>query len=581
MGKIIILPDNVANQIAAGEVVVRPASCVKEMAENSIDAGAENITVLIQKAGRKSIEIRDDGSGMEAADAETAFLRHATSKIRKAEDLNYISTMGFRGEALAAIASVSRLEIITKTEEAPAGTYIKFEAGKTVKKEERAANRGTSIAVKDLFYNTPARLKFLKSDYTEEAHIIEVVTALGLSHEGISFRLILDDKEVLFFPKDASTAERIRICSGSEVREAIVPASYFSDNVKVSGYVCKPSLTRQNNKSNYLFVNRRHVHSRRLSYAVYEGYATLLMRGNYPVTYLFLDINPVMVDVNVHPTKDEVKFREESAVFAAVKTAVAQALGSEELSINVTAESRAPYSPGAYAQGVQTAVESFYSRPQEALFEPFVSVKNSNSAVFVQSESRDYLYIRALGQINKTYIVGEDSHGLVVIDQHAAHEKALYEEIVTAMKQGGMKVQELLIPEVLEFTPAEKKIVSSNLESFEKLGFSLEEFGVNEYKITAHPLIIRDKSSGPFVRDIVSALTEKGGAQFEDALKDICATIACRAAVKAGDVLNDKEIEGLLRGYFEAKEPFSCPHGRPPVIKIGFEEIEKMFKRKL
>jgi len=322
MSKINILSEKVANQIAAGEVINRPASCVKEMLENSIDAGASNISITLLNAGKKLIEIKDDGAGMDAEDLERAFLRHATSKINSIEDLNYIETMGFRGEALASIASVARVEAISKTKEEETGNYLFIEGGKTVKKEKTSANTGTIIRVKDLFYNTPARLKFLKSDYTEVTHIIDIVTAIGLSQEGVSIRLQVDDKEALFFPKDAGLDERIRIIYGRETFDALLPLNRYTDSVKITGFAAKPSAARNNRSGQYIFVNKRSISSKRLNYAIYDGYGTLLMKGRYPVALVFVDINPSLVDVNVHPAKAEVKFKDEHAVYNAIKTAI-------------------------------------------------------------------------------------------------------------------------------------------------------------------------------------------------------------------------------------------------------------------
>jgi DNA mismatch repair protein MutL len=583
MPKINILPEKVANQIAAGEVIARPASCVKELLENSIDAGAKNITVSIEKAGKKKIEIKDDGTGMGAVDLKNAFLRHATSKIKTIEDLNFIETLGFRGEALASIASVSRVDAMTKSKEDETGSFITIEGGKITREGQKACNIGTIISVRDLFYNTPARLKFLKSDFTEEANIIDVVLNAALSREKISFKLEIDGAESMFFPFNSDLKERIRIAAGREVSDALLEISHFSDNVKVTGYIARPSVTRQSRGPQFLFVNNRCVQSRSVSYAVYEGFGTLLMKGKYPYAYVFIDINPSLVDVNVHPTKAEIKFKDDRYVFNCVKSSVQECLKKNELTpsacFDTGIDGNSVYQTG---NDMAKAANEFLANESPRLFnDSTAEYKGPGINKEIHSSTREYLWLRALGQVHKTYIVGEDGENLVVIDQHAAHEKALYEKIMEQIASGPMKVQELLIPEIIEVAPPEKRVILNSLDKFERLGFTIEEFGEREFKISAHPVIIRDKAAAPFVKAMIENLMEKGSADEHDVLKHMCSTMACRAAVKAGDDLNDTEISELLKSYVELKDPHSCPHGRPPIIKIPFDEIEKMFKRKL
>jgi DNA mismatch repair protein MutL len=581
MGKIKVLPQNVANQIAAGEVVVRPASCVKELIENSIDAGATAIEVAIEDAGKKLIEVKDDGSGMDEDDAKASFLRHATSKIREIGDLNAIDTMGFRGEALASISSVALVEMLTATGGGAPGTWLSAEASEIIKEEKRGANKGTVIRVKQLFYNTPARLKFLKSNYTEEAQIIDTVTAAALSNEKVSFRLTIDAKEKLYIPPKTALKEAIKIIFGKEVYAALLPVEAYSDNVKATGFACRPSVTKNTRTGLYFFVNNRPIASKRLPYAVIDGYGTLLMKGAYPVAYIFIDINPSLIDVNVHPAKAEIKFRDEQRVYLVVKEAVENAMKKANLTITPSDIPQGGVKYDAGTQGVQAAVEEFFTSETPALFSG-TSVHNDRQAPQeVRSNKREYLWIKAIGQVKKTYIVGEDDGNLIVIDQHAAHEKVLYEELMTKIKEGRVRIQEMLIPEVVEVTAGEKLIVENNLPVFEKLGFTLELFGEKEFKVSAHPVLVREKAVAPLVKDMIGLLQEKGKAGREEVMKDLAATIACRAAIKAGDEINNEEIGELLNRYFAAEEPFSCPHGRPPMLKISFDEIEKMFKRKL
>jgi DNA mismatch repair protein MutL len=583
MGKIELLPDNVINQIAAGEVIARPASCVKELLENAVDSGAKSIEITVEKAGKRVIQVKDDGGGMDAGDLKKAFLRHATSKIRSLNDLNYIETMGFRGEALASIASVSRVTALSRNEKADTGSFISIEAGVTVGESEKTSNTGTVITVKDLFYNTPARLKFLRSDTTEEANIIDAVIAAGFARENISFRLVCDGKETLFFPRGSSLKERVRIVLGPEASNSLLEISSFTDNVKVTGYISKPSETRSTRAGQYLFVNFRHVISRQLSYAVYEGFGTLLMKGRYPLSFIFVDINPSLIDVNVHPAKAEVKFKDERFVFNCVKAAVENGLKMSELTPRAFASDAAPgYDDSEAFKAAKEAGAALVSEETGRLFSsPVVGMKNSTTAPEIRSSKRDYLWLNVLGQLHETYIVGEDDHNLVLIDQHAAHEKMLFESIMDSVENEKVTMQEMLIPEVVDVTPADKKIITESLALFARLGFVLEEFGESSFKISAHPVIIGDKQPSKFVKEMIDQLREKGRTGGPDVLKSLCATMACRAAVKAGDRLNDAQIRELVERYVELKDPHSCPHGRPPVIKMAFEEIEKLFKRKL
>ncbi len=586
MGKIELLPDNVINQIAAGEVIARPASCVKELLENAVDSGAKNIEITIESGGRKMIRVKDDGCGMDADDLKKAFLRHATSKIRSLNDLSYIETMGFRGEALASIASVSRVEATSRGPGADAGSFISIEAGRTIKESIRTSNKGSVITVRDLFYNTPARLKFLKSDSTEEANIIDTVIAAGFARENISFRLICDGKEAVFFAGGSALKERVRTVMGAEVSNSLLEVSSFTDNVKVTGYISGPSVTKSTRASQYLFVNFRNVQSRQLSYAVYEGFGTLLMKGRYPYSFIFVDINPLLLDVNVHPAKAEVKFRDERFVFNCVKSAVENGLKMSELTPFASAADAAP---GEYASreaynAAKEAGAGFVSEDTGRLFSsPSVEMQKGRPEMEIRSPSRDYLWLNVLGQLHETYIVGEDDHNLVLIDQHAAHEKMLFESIMESVENGSVVMQEMLIPEAVDVTPADKKLVADSLSIFARLGFILEEFGENSFKISAHPVIIGGKPPARFVKEMIEQLKEKNGGDAGGAgvLKGLCATMACRAAVKAGDRLNDAQIRELVEKYVDLKDPHSCPHGRPPVIKMPFEEIEKLFKRKL
>lgn len=572
MNKIKILPENVANQIAAGEVIVRPASCVKELIENSLDANSKNIKINIEKAGKKLIEVIDDGYGMSYADAKLAFLRHATSKINNVNDLNYIQTFGFRGEALAAIAAVARIEIMTKAVEEKEGTRFFIENGKIKKEEKIALNPGTIIKVRDLFYNTPARLKFLKSDYTEENHIIEIVTLSGFANEDISFNLKIDGKEIIYFPPKSKLKDRIKIINGQQIYDALIEIGKFTDNIKVYGYITKPEITKNRNSIN-IFVNKRPVLSKRLFYAVYEGYGTLLMKGTYPITYIFIDINPSLIDINVHPAKAEIKFRDETSVFNLIKYAIEEALKKSVLVPEIKPSNKI---------SVENAIKEYFINETKELFSDkkvYMQEQRPKLEEKITSKKREFLSFKILGQVHNTYIIGEDENNIIIIDQHAAHEKILFEQFLKEIEEKKVKIQEMLIPEIIELKPDEFNLINNNKNIFEEMGFYLEAFGKNQIKIVAHPVIIKDKLNIDLIKAMIADIKEKERPGRKELLKELIATAACRAAIKAGDKLEPEEINNLISTYLEIEEPFSCPHGRPPIIKISFYEIEKMFKR--
>jgi DNA mismatch repair protein MutL len=482
---------------------------------------------------------------------------------------------------------VSRVEVLTRDSIEDTGTYLEMKAGQIKKEEKKATNTGTIIRVRDLFFNTPARLKFLKSNYTEETHIIDMVTAEGFARENISINLQIDSKETIFFPQKSSLKDRIRIIYGRDIYESLVEIKYFSDNVKVYGYITKPGITKSTRNFQFLFVNRRSVQNKAVMYAIHEGYGTFLMKGKYPVAFIFVDVNPSLVDVNVHPTKAEVKFRDERAVFNAVKKAVENSLASSELTPQISGPGGYDTRPMAGVEervksSVKDSIKEFFVSESSPLFkENRAYASGAKIPKVLQSEKRKFLWLKALGQVHKTYLVGEDDENLVLIDQHAAHEKTLYEKLWKEINSAKVKIQNMLIPDTIEVTPAEALIINNNAEVFEKTGFVVELFGERTYKISAHPVLTKDKPPAAFVREMIELIKEKGKVNKEELLKELTSRIACRAAVKAGDELKYEEMEALISDYFESDAPYSCPHGRPAMVKISFGEIEKMFKRKL
>ena len=604
MGRIKVLDSLVADMIAAGEVVERPASVVKELAENGIDAGAGRITVEIQKGGIELIRVTDDGSGFAPDDLPTAFLRHATSKISSAEDLYNINTMGFRGEALASIAAVSKTEVISKQKNDDFGTFLKITAGNVEDLHETGCPDGTTMTVRNLFYNVPARMKFLKKDSAEGAAAYDAVVALALGHPEISFRFIADGKEKLHTPGDGDLKSCIYSVYGSEYASNIKELSYSEGGIEISGFCGNENLSRSTRGYQTFFVNGRVFKSRTITYALEQGYQDAVMKGKYPFAVIKIKIDPILCDVNVHPAKTEVRFSDErlvsSSVYWAVKNAVFRhaeyvtedvALEKEELHTPLTRLSEPEFKPINKSPEIKPPVVYKISTPvpdkeeiseKLTVSEPAVPVVSEPVEVIQESfseiEDDKYADIRVIGQLFDTYIVAQLGEELVLIDQHAAHERLNFEKLCADRDKAGIPSQTLISPPVIRFSASEHDEIMENISFFASLGFEIDDFGDNSVIIRSAPIVSEKAAIESVFRDIIpSVISVSGGKTRGEAESEALYSIACHSAVRANKSLSFSEMQVLCADV--AKIPATCPHGRPVKITITKKEIEKMFKR--
>lgn len=651
--KIRILDKDTINKIAAGEVIERPASVVKELIDNSIDAGATDIRIEVEKGGKKSILVRDNGCGMNRADALIAYKKHATSKLTRIEDLNTISTMGFRGEALASITAVAKVEILTRPPEEITGTKIVIHGGKVLETADAGTAPGTSVNVKDLFYNTPARRKYLKSDRTELAHITDTVTQLALANPDISFTLLSEGKSVLRNTGSKDLFNSIVNLLGPDTARSMLPLESGAADFEIQGYISKPEITRAESDQLFIFVNNRPVTSRAITTAVRTGYYTKIPKGRYPVAVLSLFVDPGEVDVNVHPRKSEVRFSREKeledTITAAVERVLSehglapeirekgkiafkknfefsgsltglQGLETQETLQKTMTEARIPEKSGGYENSSKIPGEKAgtYTYPikdterklrkserlmgfseeirvreiaqekaQEAL-----SVKEQSSKLeeekkeinldvrlgLKQKPNTDPLEdLRVIGQVSKMYILAEKGEDLVLIDQHAAHERILYEQVLRMKKS---RVQELITPVTIDLSPKEKVLMEEYVPYLEEYGFGISEFGDNTYVVTFVPEVFGKLESPELIHDVINDLLASGKVKKETGLSEkVSKTLACRAAIKGGAACSPRQMEELIEQLKKAENPYSCPHGRPTVIIFTKSEIDRMFAR--
>ncbi len=584
--KIRVLPQDLMNQIAAGEVVERPASVVKELVENSIDAGATKISVEVEEGGQKKIRIVDNGSGMDRADAKLAFARHATSKIATADDLFKIKTLGFRGEALPSIASIAKVLLRSRLPRQISGTEVKVVGGEMKEPKEVGTPTGTVVEVVDLFYNTPARRKYLKSKETEYGHILTTVTDLALAHSAISFRLLNNKHQAFSLPEKQKLPERIKSLFGAELAQNIVPLHYQSPYLKITGYVGKPAVARSSREQQFLFVNDRRVENRLVAKAAFEGYHTMLQKQEYPVYFLFLALDSSLVDVNVHPQKKEIRFLNQNMIYTAVREAIRAALEKETLTPQVDL--------GGQALPRFRESERFSRRP--ALMLPprqqsFVSDRFRASSSPVQHFMKELLAderkdegsgARILGQVNATYLLVEMEDGLKLIDQHAADERKLYDSFRS--QKSKVKSQKLLAPANIELSKKEGSALKQYLKTLGKIGFEIEEFGkagnTETFVVNAVPADLVKVNIKQFIKEVVDdLLTAPQIKKIRDTREKIAATMACRGAVKAGDELDWEEMKHLVNLVLSGQVK-TCPHGRPVMIAFSWREVEKGFGRR-
>ena len=620
MPKIKILSADVANKIAAGEVVERPASVVKELIENALDAGSTSIRVEIRAGGKRLIRVSDNGGGMEREDALLALERHATSKVGRIEDLESIQTFGFRGEALASIASVSQFELLTRTADALEGTKVDVEGGVFRSVQESGCSPGTHMSVNNLFYNVPARLKFLKTDTTEMNHVTNQVTWAALAHPKIHFSLTHNGRSILDVRACDSYLERVRLLYGREFAENLIEFTEELPDLKIYGLLGKPEFTKPNREYQLFFLNQRPIRSRIIGAALTEALDAMVAKDRQPVALLFLTLEPEAVDVNVHPAKIEVRFRNERTIYSGVvrmirnavhktkyipkiETSVEQPPSEEgtetrdvELSrrvstpvtgtrqqVTTTQRGQTPSIPtqetadlGQETEAPDTSSEA-PSTPTEVVVQP----PQQQIPEGVNLSLLDFENVQLKANLFKTYIVAEAGDKIFFIDQHVAAERVLYERFVNQLKTDGIPVQGLLLPVTVEATPQQLGILKIHADIFKKLGFDLEEFGGNTILVRAIPSPLPTRVASQTVTDLLDKLPEEPHTevQLPEAIDNALVTLACKAAVKAGDTLDMKEMMNLIKELSEAKLPFNCPHSRPIIVEMGRDELERRFHR--
>ena len=626
MPKIKILSADVANKIAAGEVVERPASVVKELVENALDAGSTSIRVEIRAGGKRLIRVSDNGTGMEREDALLALERHATSKVSRIEDLETIHTFGFRGEALASIASVSQFELLTRTADAINGTKINVDGGVFRSVEESGCSPGTHISINNLFHNVPARLKFLKTDTTEMNHIIKQVTWAALAHPNIHFSLTHNGKSILDVRSCDSNIERSRLLYGKDFADNLIEFDEELPDFKLSGLLGKPDFTKPNRDYQLFFMNQRPIRSQMIGAALKEALGATIQTGRHSVALLFMTLEPDTVDVNVHPAKIEVRFRNERTIFSGIVRMIRNVINKEKFIPKIETSIETESTVDVENKQIDTfqPTSTPRPRPQQHIStgktgdpietpQPKISQMESPEPESVDTQPitedgttappevtktviqppqqripdgaklklLDFDNVELKTNLFKTYIVAEGTDKIFFIDQHVAAERVLYERFVNQIKTEGIPVQGLLLPVTVEVTPQQIAILKVHSNLFSKIGFELEEFGSNTILIRAIPAPLPTRTAAQTITDLLDKLPEQPHTEVEipEALDNALITLACKSAVKAGDTLDSKEMINLVRELSEAKLPFNCPHSRPIIIEMGRDELERRFHR--
>ena len=595
MSKIHVMSDNLANKIAAGEVIERIASVVKELVENSIDANSKVISVDLVDCGLKEITVTDDGVGMDKEDALLSFQRHATSKIKKEDDLFFIQTLGFRGEALASIASVSKVDL--KTSQGSVGTHIVIEGGKLITNEEADAKKGTRISVKDLFFNTPARLKYLKSNTTELANVTSFIERLSLSHPEISFSLTNNEKRIVFTSGSNDLLKTIHELFGYTVSSNMIEVNASSDDYDIRGYICKPSVLKSNRNYMLTFVNDRMVKNMDINKAINDGYRDFKPDIKYPVVVLKIDTDPTLVDVNIHPSKadikiskiDELMFMLESMINKSLrKTLLVQDM---KVNTNVSAPSVIEKEKNVLIDASDDVVKSeeqmTFDYTKMTIEEESVhGFSEVQTQVAKQSEDKKInedikrLELHPVGIIMQTFIVAENEEGLYLIDQHAAHERINYEKVQKQMKDAQNYKMKMLVPLTLEFSTSDYLKVEEHKDTLEDIGITIENFGVNTIIVKEHPTWLREGMEATLIKQIFDMLIEDS-VKFDKMkfLKRVAQTTACKMSIRAHEVISLDQAKELLKQLFMCDNPYNCAHGRPTIIHYSEYELDRMFRR--
>ena len=616
MSKIKILPDYIVNKIAAGEVVERPASVVKELVENSLDAGAKKITVTIKVGGKSLIKVVDDGCGMSSDDALTALERHATSKIKDEKDLEGIKSLGFRGEALPSIAAVSRMTIITRSKEEEGGVSINIEGGKIRKVKEIGAPPGTSIEIANLFFNVPARKKFLKTTATELSHITRILTNVALSRPELHLHAEHNGRKLVHASSASNLQERIAQIFGSHIRSEMTPVDYKAGSYHISGLILKPAHARAGKSDQIIFVNQRPVKNRIVTRAAYEAYSSQLEKGRHPGWILFIEMDPQDVDVNVHPAKSEVRFANQGQIFSLVRDGILTALGKADLSVRskpFTQKETSHIHPistfkkevadisGKESETIRKMVADYVrnqkdgQEPPQTVMPPVATDRTPAECPAPPGETeqaktdveipvgakRDSISGWVpIGQFHDSYLVCQSDNELILIDQHAAHERVLFEKLLHDFKSKAISSQRLLFPVPVELTPAQTVAMEDYGDCFSELGFRLDHFGQNTFMVKEVPAFLGQVDVVLLIKDILAELSQAGHALPISQVKEkIAASSACKAAVKANQKLKLDEIRSLLLQMEKVSNPYCCPHGRPCVVKYPLSTLKKDFHR--
>lgn len=597
-----VLEKNVADKIAAGEVIERPISIVKELVENAVDAGADSIVVEIKNGGKSYIRVTDNGCGIPCEEAETAFLRHATSKIETAMDLNSIETLGFRGEALASVAAVTRTELITKTTDNKTGTRLVIHGGMVIANEQTGCPDGTTIVVTDLFYNTPARLKFMKTDSAESGLVIDFVSQMALAYKNIKFRLINNGRILFSTLGDGNRLNTIlRVYSDVDARN-MVPLDFREGGLYAEGYISTPAFSKTTRSSQIYFVNGRVVSSKVIERGVSDGYKERLFEGRYPVVYLFLQVDPHTIDVNIHPNKREVRFDEEALIINFISRAIKKSLSTKDAVVdagNIFKDMDRRISPSKVYERVfepfrekteeyacektdekQVDIKQLLSTIKNPVFSPFPEPIGEPVLDIYRPQLKpfDFSELQVTGVIFDTYITAVDGHNFYLIDQHAAHERIFYERLVGEYESAVKERQPLLMPLIINLSLAVSENRFDWLDALSKMGFTIEEFGPGTFRITEIPMFMEMSEAEDFINEFIENINNSTDLSNRIVI-DKLIMMSCKAAVKANDKLNSEEVNTLIKDLSYCVNPFSCPHGRPTFIKLTRYEIEKMFKR--
>lgn len=600
MKRIRVLDPVVVDRIAAGEVVERPASVVKELIENSLDAGATRVEVRVDGGGSALLEVSDDGHGMQLEDAVLAFTQHATSKISDVDDLDHILTLGFRGEALASIAAVARVDMVTSTGEGPAAR-VRVEGGSAPKFSSRAAPRGTRVQVRELFFNTPARRKHLRTDVTELSQVTSVVQEFSLLRPDVHFRLLTGDRERLQAPPVSTLAERIHQVLGPDVAGSWIPVDRSGSRVRVHGGVTGPEYSRADRRQIYLFVNGRVIADGRLGHAVVSAFDTLLDRRRYPVAALFVELPAEDVDVNVHPRKAEVRFVQPGRVYGSLRGAVQQALAQHLPPPTLRFDSQfassdgltaSPSDPGSvsgwHGRGAATTLQRaslpvrdwLVTEGAPAAFPATARADGSPGELDERPICGTQGAIQPLGQYANTYILAADERGLLIIDQHVAHERILYEKVLAQRRERRLQVQRLLIVETLELTPVEAAAAQEHGALLAEFGFEIEPFGGRTWAIGTVPEMLGSRGAEAAVRALLASLSEQRTPDAVDRMhREVAASVACHSAVRANQPLTAQAMSQLIADLGQCAAPNRCPHGRPIMMRVDHGDIERLLHR--